>query len=839
MNIAEPILNFKEKVKKFLHRNIKPIHYDIFISHNDDDFYGNVNIVIEVTEETEFIIINTRDLHITSCEVDGIVCSFSAEENEEVKILVGKMIFGNKNLRIEFSGHVSYNMKGFYISQYHVNGVKKKLYSTKFEPTHARMLIPCFDQPDMKATFKLTLETENVEVISNTHGKSKLLSNGRKVTTFEETPKMSTYLLAFVIGEIEYIEDYLNNIQIRVYTIEGEKEKGKYALTVAIQCLDFFQQYFSFPYPLKKLDLVGIPEFASGAMENWGIVTFRETALLYDPYNSNVHQKKRIAEVVCHELAHQWFGNLVTMKWWDDLWLNEGFATYAATLAMDNIQIVNWDVWTDFIASETARGLEEDALNSSHPIKVDVYDPNDIDQIFDVISYSKSASLIRMIEKFLGNDKFQSSLANYIKKFQYSNATTDDLWEMLSDDNHDISKIMNNWVNKKGFPLVHATEVDGQLLLTQEKFQALQEEKLGTSIESKSDSWMIPMTIIYGKTKAEIFMKEKTESIFLSGNYKLNYDGAAFVRVLYSPFKDLLQNEHDVRDRLTFVNDVVSLTLASYLPINSFLGLLNHFIDEKNYEVMNSVIGGLSAYRDLFPEKRNFFNEKIVKLLNQRRIKDYSEEIDGSETDEINQSSLNSLIVSSLVGCKDKETLYELNKLYKKYRNNHHEVVHPIYRSAMFRAVMITEDLYDEILEIYKHGNISLRVAALMSLGMTEKHLERHLNQLIGDEIKLQDKVYIVFGLMNRIESRKKVMNYFIRNFEKIRVLFRNNGRLLSYCVEHIFSYAFLDQDLERTINFFEGIDKQGIERAIDKAIEKSKIKNSFRKRNIDLIEDS
>ncbi|KAG0434406.1 putative M1 family aminopeptidase 2, partial [Dictyocoela muelleri] len=443
MNKDDININDNENLKVVKHEtrtlssDVVPRHYEIFINHKDDEFNGTVVIDLEIKKETETVKINSKGLKIKNCEIFGEKCEFSDEKDEEIEIKVPEKIKGAGNMKLEFEGRLSYNMEGFYVSQYFVNGVKKKLYSTHFEPTHARMLIPCFDQPDMKATFKLTLETENVEVISNTHGKSKLLSNGRKVTTFEETPKMSTYLLAFVIGELEYHEEYLNNIQIRVYTIEGEKGKGEYAIRVAAQCLDFFQRYFSFPYPLKKLDLVGIPEFSMGAMENWGIVTFRETALLYDPYNSNVHQKKRIAEVVCHELAHQWFGNLVTMKWWDDLWLNEGFATYAASLAMDNIQIVNWDVWTDFIASETDRGMEEDALNSSHPIKVDVYDPNDIDQIFDGISYSKSASLIRMIEKFLGNDKFKASLAKYIKKFQYSNATTDDLWEMLSDDNHD------------------------------------------------------------------------------------------------------------------------------------------------------------------------------------------------------------------------------------------------------------------------------------------------------------------------------------------------------------------------------------------------------------------
>ncbi|KAG0419193.1 Puromycin-sensitive aminopeptidase, partial [Dictyocoela roeselum] len=378
---------------------------------------------------------------------------------------------------------------------------------------------------------------------------------------------------------------------------------------------------------------------------------------------------------------------------------------------------------------------------------------------------------------------------------------------------------------------VRATEVDGQLLLTQEKFKAIAGEKT-----SEEDPWIIPMTIIYGKTKAEILMKEKTESIFLSGNYKLNYDGAAFVRVLYNPFKDLLENEHDVRDRLTFVNDVISLTLASYIPIESFLSILDHFVHEKNYEVMSSVIAGLSTYRDLFPEKKEFLNEKITMLIDNRRIRDYSQEIDGSEVDEINQSSLNSLIVSALVGCKDTKTLGELNELYQKYHEKNQEI-HPVYRSAMFKAVMILEDSYDEILNIYKTGNISLRVAALMSLGMTDKHIDRHLNQLLGDEIKLQDKIYIVFGLMGRMESRISVVDYFIKNFDQIRTAFRNNGTLLSYCIEHVFSYAFTDDDLEKAKVFLGGINKRGIERAVEKAIEKSVIKNVFRKRNRKFIE--
>ncbi|KAG0419754.1 putative M1 family aminopeptidase 2 [Dictyocoela roeselum] len=591
------------RVRKCLPNNISPLHYDIFLNHKDDHFNGIVIIKISVKQETNIIRLNSKGLEIIRCEVDGTECSFSEEECEEFEINAVKKILDTSLLRIEFKGLISNNMKGFYVSRYSVNGHDKKLYSTKFEPTHARMLIPCFDQPDMKATFKLKLETDNVDVISNTDGKIQLLENGRKITSFEQTPKMSTYLLAFVIGELEYLEKEIPGIVIRTYTIKGEKGKGRYALDVAAQCLDFFQKHFSFPYPLKKLDLVGIPEFASGAMENWGLITFRETTLLYDPHNSNIHQKKRIAEVVCHEIAHQWFGNLVTMKWWDELWLNEGFATYAASLAMENIPIVNWDVWTDFIAIETERGLEEDALNSSHPIKVEVMDPNDIGQIFDGISYSKSASLIRMIENFIGREKFRSGLSRYINEFQYSNATTADLWEMLSDEKHDVANIMNCWVNRKGFPLVRVDEMNGQVVLTQEKFKPKLPDESAKD-KSDDDLWMIPMTIISGKTKTKILMKQKTEKIHINGNFKVNHDGAAFIRVLYNSSKYILGNDFDVRDRLTFVNDIISLTLSSYIPIKIFLNMLNYFVYERNYEILKAPTQ-LSPYPPPPPQKEH------------------------------------------------------------------------------------------------------------------------------------------------------------------------------------------------------------------------------------------
>lgn len=316
----------------------------------------------------------------------------------------------NASLYLEFKGELNDKMKGFYRSKYFKpDGTEQFAAVTQFEATDARRCFPCWDEPALKATFDITLKVpKNLIALSNMPIKDqKTLDNDLEEISFKKTPKMSTYLVAVVVGEFDYVEDVTRDgVIVRVYTPLGKKEQGRFALKVATKVLPYYNDYFKISYPLPKMDLIAIADFSAGAMENWGLVTYRETFVLVDPDNTSLIRKQSIALTVGHEIAHQWFGNLVTMEWWTYLWLNEGYASFVEFLCVNHI-FPEYDIWTQFVTDMHTRALELDTLQNSHPIEVEVHHPAEIDEIFDEISYNKGASVIRMLHNYLGDEIFR------------------------------------------------------------------------------------------------------------------------------------------------------------------------------------------------------------------------------------------------------------------------------------------------------------------------------------------------------------------------------------------------------------------------------------------------
>ncbi|KAG0454705.1 hypothetical protein HPP92_023997 [Vanilla planifolia] len=458
-----------------------PRKYEIFLKPDlrTCKFSGNVLITVDVVEDTRFLVLNAAELSIENGSVWFRSFSSSqklqpleivAVEKDEILVLVFGEFFphGVGVLEMNFEGVLNDRMKGFYRSVYNYNGEDKDMAVTQFEPADARRCFPCWDEPAFKATFKMILEVPSDHVaLSNMPVTKEEVSSDVKKLFFQESPLMSTYLVAVVVGLFEFVEAYTTDgTHVRVYTQVGKSSQGKFSLDVAVKTLELYKEYFAVAYALPKLDMVAIPDFSAGAMENYGLVTYRETALLYDECHSAAANKQRVATVVAHELAHQWFGNLVTMEWWTHLWLNEGFATWVSYLAADSI-FPEWKIWTQFL-DDTVSGLRLDALSESHPIEVEINHASEIDEIFDAISYQKGASLIRMLQSYLGADCFQKSLASYVKKFAYSNAKTEDLWNVLEEESGEpVKALMNSWTKQKGYPVVNVTIKDGQLELEQ------------------------------------------------------------------------------------------------------------------------------------------------------------------------------------------------------------------------------------------------------------------------------------------------------------------------------------------------------------------------------------
>ncbi len=420
----------KTTKKVRLENHVIPSKYKIEIKPDMDAFVfsGKEIIKINIDKNIKEITLHSKDLDIETVKIIG-----KGKDNEQfahkisynIKNETATFYFkkeikkGSYELSVVFSGIISDTLRGFYKSKYHLNGEEKHIATTQFEATDARRAFPCFDEPAHKATFEVSfIVKDNYEVISNTLPISiDKHESGLKIINFSETPKMSTYLLAFIIGEFEYIEGWTKDkINVRIFTTKGKKHQAKFALDVAIKSLEFYNEYFDIPYPMPNLDLITIQDFEPAGMENWGAITFRESSLLIDKENSSLTNKQWVATTIAHEIAHQWFGNLVTMHWWTDLWLNEGFASYMEKVCTNHL-FPHWHVWDLYLSNGRYRNaIEIDSLKTSHPIEVELNHPNEINETFDMVSYEKGTAMVRMIAHYIGERSFRKGLRYYLKK---------------------------------------------------------------------------------------------------------------------------------------------------------------------------------------------------------------------------------------------------------------------------------------------------------------------------------------------------------------------------------------------------------------------------------------
>ncbi|HVI60621.1 MAG TPA: M1 family metallopeptidase, partial [Candidatus Saccharimonadales bacterium] len=436
-----------KKVRR-LYEQFQPENYQLELSLDREAMIFQGTVVVrgrKVGAPSRRLTFHQKDLKITAATVvkhdkkgdQELPVSRINNQNslDEVRLHVGEMVYpGDYTVRLEFEGKITKPMNGIYPCFFKDGGKDKKLVATQFESHHAREAFPCIDEPEAKATFDLTLETAAGEtVLADTPVKAQKTSGQVQRTTFETTPKMSSYLLAFVFGELGYQEGKTKHgTLVRCYATPDNVPLTAYSVKVAVRCLEFFEDYFGVAYPLKKLDMVALPDFSSGAMENWGLVTYRESIMLVDDKSSSIESKQQAALVIAHELSHQWFGNLVTMKWWDDLWLNESFANMMEYLAVDALY-PEWHIWEQFVSHETAIAKRRDSLTDVQPIKCEVRHPDEISSLFDpAIVYAKGGSVLRMLLRYIGEAAFRRGLKIYFDKHRYSNTQADDLWAALS-----------------------------------------------------------------------------------------------------------------------------------------------------------------------------------------------------------------------------------------------------------------------------------------------------------------------------------------------------------------------------------------------------------------------
>ena len=612
---------------KRLYEKFQPSHYDVFIDINREKKTITGNTTITGNASDRQISVNQKFLTISAVQIAGEDVPFTVNnDNETVNITVPET--GEVTLTINYSAPLTDTMMGIYPSYYKVDGEKKQIIGTQFETTFARQAFPCVDEPEAKATFSLAIKFDE-------HPGETIIANmpedhvSAGVHYFQQTVRMSTYLVAFAFGELQSKKTTTESgVEVGVFATKAHQPKElDFALGIAKQAIEFYEKFYQAPYPLPHSWQLALPDFSAGAMENWGLVTYREAYLLLDPDNTSLDMKRLVATVITHELAHQWFGDLVTMKWWDDLWLNESFANMMEYVAVDAIH-PEWKIWELFQTSEAPMALQRDATDGVQPVHVQVNNPAEIDALFDgAIVYAKGARMLVMVRALIGDDALREGLKNYFEAHKYHNATGSDLWDALGKAaNLDIGAIMKSWLEQPGYPVVEAKVVDGQLQLSQQQFFIGDGHDTGRL-------WQIPLNANY--KEAPQIMKEKAISL---GNYqelrqqngkpfRLNVGNNSHFIVKYDQtlMNDLLDHldELNAIDQRQLLQDFRLLADGQQLSYAAIIPLLSRFADSHS-EIVNTALYAIVNKLKQFVTPDSAEEKALKKFVNQLSAKQVS-----------------------------------------------------------------------------------------------------------------------------------------------------------------------------------------------------------------------
>ena len=584
-----------------LPRTVVPRRYDLILEPDLDakTFAGTEDLEVEVREPVDEIVLNADELEISGGwlerggdRVEISEVRLDAERERASLALERRVDVGEWVLHLAFRGVLNDRMCGFYRSTFELeNGEHRTIATTQFESTDARRAFPCWDEPDLKAIFGVTLVVrDGLLAISNGPEIDRSTEpDGRVRVRFADTMPMSTYLAAFVVGPLGATDPIdVDGVPLRVVAQPDRMHLTDYALEVGAFCLRFFAEYYGIPYPDQKVDLVAVPDFAQGAMENLGCITFRDNVLLVDPEKATQPELAAVADVIAHELAHMWFGDLVTMRWWNGIWLNEAFATFMEILSVDAFR-PDWERWTQFLRTRSV-AFEVDALESTRPIEYEVHSPDDAAGMFDVLTYTKGAAVLRMLEQYLGAERFRDGIRKYLADHRFGNTETHDLWDAIeSATGEPVRRIMDGWIWQGGYPILTASAADGTASLTQRRFLLTGEGAQGT--------WDIPMLLRRGEATQPILVEPSGAQVPAGdGALVVNAGAHAFVRVRYEGA--LLERigaavrELSTDERTQLVDDAWAAVVAGHMGIAEWFGLASAFAQETELPVWLSLLQG-------------------------------------------------------------------------------------------------------------------------------------------------------------------------------------------------------------------------------------------------------
>ncbi|XP_023269330.1 leucyl-cystinyl aminopeptidase [Seriola lalandi dorsalis] len=853
-----------------LPHSIRPLSYDLTLAPDLDNmtFTGSTVISMSVLHNTKRIVLHGANLNITKATFklgDGEASDVTVLEykpRQQIAVKFSEELKAGQYcvLTLDYSANLSHTYDGFYNSSYtDKDGNKRVLAATQFEPLSARKAFPCFDEPAFKATFLIKINRkQNYMTLSNMpKAKSTPLTGGLMQDEFEKTSvNMSTYLVAFVVANFTPVSKNVSKTQVSVYSVPEKKEHTEYAMDTASKLLEFYNNFFEIDYPLKKLDLVAIPDFLAGAMENWGLITFRETSLLVGKQSSPL-EKQVVASVIAHELAHQWFGNLVTMSWWNDLWLNEGFATYMQYMSLQ-IVLPKLDIGNLFLAVRF-RALDKDALNSSHAVSTDVNTAEQVEEMFDSVSYEKGASILLMLNASLpGDQQFRKGIIQYLKQFSGFNTDTNDLWNSLtqvevSTQHQNVSEMMSSWTSQKGFPLVTVSRKGSQLTLTQEHFLLTSDNATHTS-----SLWNVPVTYVNDSCSLapecrQVFtLKNKTGTLKLPESVKwlkLNYRNTGFYIVHYGnegwdALIEALSKNVSVlthEDRASLIHNIFALSRLGRVSFNQVLRLLNYMSNETETSPVTEALLQLNRIYMLLDKRQEHVLVARMKNYITHHFGSLMENQTWEEEESVSKQELRSALLEMACSLNAVNCTQKAKALFKQYESNSTLRIPGDLQRVVFTVAAQSDEGWESLLKMYGHNTYDAEKRKMLQ-GLASTQDTRRLVWILkaglnGDIIQTQELPLVISTVCNGFAGYLFAWDFVQENWDRLIEKFPVGSFAIQTIIKSATSQFSTQAHLDQVQGFFSGLKERGSQmRSVQEALETIRLNQRWMNNNLSTL---
>ncbi|XP_065821852.1 leucyl-cystinyl aminopeptidase [Labrus bergylta] len=856
-----------------LPHSISPLSYDLTLNPNLNNmtFTGRSVINMSVLHNTKRIVLHSANLNITKAtfklgdEAARDVTVLEYKPRQQIAVNFPEELKAGQYcvLTLDYSANLSHTYDGFYNSSYtDKDGKKRVLAATQFEPLYARKAFPCFDEPSFKATFliKISRKPDYMTLSNMPKAKTTQLPNGLMEDEFERTTfNMSTYLVAFIVGDFTSISQNVSDTLVSVYSVPEKKEHTDYALDAGVKLLEFYNNFCEINYPFKKLDLVAIPDFLAGAMENWGLITFRETSLLVGKQSSPL-EKQVVASVIAHELAHQWFGNLVTMRWWNDLWLNEGFATYMQYYSLQTV-LPNLEIGNLFLAVRF-RALDKDALNSSHAVSTEVNSPSQVEEMFDSVSYEKGASILLMLNASLpGEHQFRKGIIQYLKQFSGSNADTNDLWNSLTEvevspQHQNVSEMMRSWTSQKGFPLVTVSRQGDQVTLTQEHFLLTSDYATHTS-----SLWNIPVTYVNDNCSVAPECRQVFNLMTKSGTFKMaesvkwlkiNYRNTGFYIVHYgdegwTALGDALSENVNVltpEDRASLIHNIFALSRlgrVSFLQVNN---LLNYISNETDTSPVTEALLQLSNIYQLLCKRQEHSLVARMKNYIMHHFGSLMEKQTWGEEESVSNQELRSVLLETACHLKEGNCAQQAKALFKSYVESNGTLRIPgDLQQAVFNVAAQSNEDWETLRDLYSHVTFDAEKRKMLrGLASTQDAWRivwiLHAG-LKGDVIQTQELPLVISTVCSGFTGYLFVWDFIQENWDSLIEKFPVGSFAIQSIIKSATSQFSTQAHLDQVTSFFSGLKERGSQmRSVQEALETIRLNQRWMDKNLVVLQN-